>query len=53
MSWPPRQKKCITSMLLVVADEQEVADEITARLRALRANGPVCPSMRDTGPGGN
>jgi len=31
----------ITSTLLVVGDEQELADEITARLRALRANGPV------------
>ena len=31
----------ITSALLVVADDQELADEITARLRALRASGPV------------
>jgi hypothetical protein len=31
----------ITSTLLVVEDDQELADEITAKLRALRANGPV------------
>jgi hypothetical protein len=31
----------ITSTLLVVGNEQEFADEITAKLRALRANGPV------------
>lgn len=31
----------ITSTLLVVENEQELADEITARLRALRASGPV------------
>jgi hypothetical protein len=31
----------ITSTLLVVGNEQELGDEITARLRALRANGPV------------
>ena len=31
----------ITSTLLVVENEQELGDEITARLRALRANGPV------------
>ena len=31
----------ITSTLLVVEDDQELADEITARLRALRASGPV------------
>jgi hypothetical protein len=31
----------ITSTLLVVENEQEFGDEITARLRALRANGPV------------
>ncbi len=31
----------ITSTLLVVEDDQELADEITARLRALRLRGPV------------
>lgn len=31
----------ITSTLLVVENDQELADEITARLRALRASGPV------------
>jgi hypothetical protein len=31
----------ITSTLLVVEDEQELAGEITARLRALRLSGPV------------
>jgi hypothetical protein len=31
----------ITSTLLVVENEQELADEITARLRALRPSGPV------------
>jgi hypothetical protein len=31
----------ITSTLLVVENEQEFGDEITAKLRALRANGPV------------
>jgi hypothetical protein len=31
----------ITSRLLVVENEQKLGDEITARLRALRANGPV------------
>jgi hypothetical protein len=31
----------ITSTLLVVEDGQELADEITAKLRALRASGPV------------
>ncbi len=31
----------ITSTLLVVENEQELSDEVTARLRALRANGPV------------
>ena len=31
----------ITSTLLVVENEQELGDEITAKLRALRANGPV------------
>jgi hypothetical protein len=31
----------ITSTLLVVEDDQELADEITARLRTLRADGPV------------
>jgi hypothetical protein len=31
----------ITSALLVVENDQELADEITARLRALRPNGPV------------
>jgi hypothetical protein len=38
----------ITSTLLVVEDDQELADEITARLRALRASGPVSV---DTGRG--
>jgi hypothetical protein len=37
-----------TSTLLVVEDDQELADEITARLRALRASGPVSV---DTGRG--
>jgi hypothetical protein len=31
----------ITSTLLVVENEQELADEITAKLRALRPSGPV------------
>ncbi len=31
----------ITSTLLVVEDDQELADEITAGLRTLRADGPV------------
>lgn len=31
----------ITSTLLVVENQQELGDEITAKLRALRANGPV------------
>jgi hypothetical protein len=31
----------ITFTLLVVENEQELGDEITAKLRALRANGPV------------
>jgi hypothetical protein len=31
----------ITSTLLVVEDDQELADEITAKLRTLRASGPV------------
>jgi hypothetical protein len=31
----------ITSALLVVENDQELADDITARLRALRPNGPV------------
>lgn len=31
----------ITSTLLVVEDDQELADETTAKLRALRASGPV------------
>ncbi len=31
----------ITSTLLVVENDQELGDEITAKLRALRANGPV------------
>jgi hypothetical protein len=38
----------ITSTLLVVEDDQELADEITAKLRALRASGPVSV---DTGRG--
>lgn len=38
----------ITSTLLVVENEQELGDEITAKLRALRANGPVSV---DTGRG--
>ena len=38
----------ITSTLLIVEDDQELADEITARLRALRASGPVSV---DTGRG--
>ena len=38
----------ITSTLLVVENDQELADEITARLRALRASGPVSV---DTGRG--
>ena len=38
----------ITSALLVVENDQELADEITARLRALRPNGPVSV---DTGRG--
>jgi len=38
----------ITSTLLVVEDDQELADEITAKLRALRASGPV---SADTGRG--
>jgi hypothetical protein len=36
----------ITSALLVVENSQELADEITARLRALRPNGR-CPSIGD------
>jgi hypothetical protein len=31
----------ITSALLVVENDQQLADEITARLRALHPNGPV------------
>jgi hypothetical protein len=38
----------ITSALLVVENDQQVADEITARLRALRPHGPVSV---DTGRG--
>jgi hypothetical protein len=38
----------ITSALLVVENDQELADEITARLRTLRPNGPVSV---DTGRG--
>jgi hypothetical protein len=38
----------ITSALLVVENDQELADEITARLRALSPNGPV---SLDTGRG--
>ena len=38
----------ITSTLLVVEDDLELADEITARLRELRASGPV---SIDTGRG--
>jgi hypothetical protein len=38
----------ITSTLLVVENDQELADEIAARLRALRASGPVSV---DTGRG--
>src|SRR6266498_3004846 len=38
----------ITSTLLVVENEQEFGDEITARLRALRVSGPVSV---DTGRG--
>jgi hypothetical protein len=38
----------ITSALLVVENDQELADEITARLRTLRPNGPV---SIDTGRG--
>jgi hypothetical protein len=38
----------ITSALLVVENDQQLADEITARLRALRPNGPVSV---DTGRG--
>jgi hypothetical protein len=38
----------ITSTLLVVENDQELADEITARRRALRPNGPVSV---DTGQG--
>jgi hypothetical protein len=38
----------ITSTLLVVEDDQELADEITAKLRALHASGPVSV---DTGRG--
>jgi hypothetical protein len=38
----------ITSTLLVVEDDHELADEITAKLRALRASGPVSV---DTGRG--
>jgi hypothetical protein len=36
----------ITSTLLVVEDDQELADEITAKLRALRASGPVSVDTR-------
>jgi hypothetical protein len=35
----------ITSTLLIV-DEQELGDEIAAKLRALRANGPVSVDAR-------
>jgi hypothetical protein len=38
----------ITSTLLVLEDDQQLADQITARLRALRASGPVSV---DTGRG--
>jgi len=38
----------ITSTLLIVENDQELADEITARLRALRPSGPV---SIDTGQG--
>ena len=38
----------ITSTLLVVEEDQELADQITAKLRALRASGPVSV---DTGRG--
>ena len=38
----------ITATLLLVDDDQELADEITAKLRAPRANGPVSV---DTGRG--
>ena len=37
----------ITSTLLVVEDDQELADEITAKLRALRASGPVSARRHD------
>ena len=35
------EAEAITSTLLVVENDQELADEITARLRALRPSGPV------------
>jgi hypothetical protein len=40
----------ITFALLVVENDQELADEITARLRALSPNGPV---SLDTGRAGS
>jgi hypothetical protein len=45
---PVAEAEEITSTLLVVEDDQELADEITAKLRALRASGPVSV---DTGRG--
>jgi hypothetical protein len=36
----------ITPTLLVVEDDQELVDEIAARLRALRASGPVSVDTR-------
>jgi hypothetical protein len=47
LSWTPRRRRS-RPRLLVVEDDQELADEITAGLRALRANGPVSV---DTGRG--
>jgi hypothetical protein len=43
LTHPPRlgEAEEITSTLLVVENDQELADEITARLRALHASGPV------------
>ena len=37
----------ITSTLLVVENDQKLADEITARLRALRPSGPVSGAADD------
>lgn len=45
---PVAEAEEITSALLVVENDQELADEITAKLRALSPNGPV---SLDTGRG--